>query len=492
MHMSQVFHLDADLSGGLIATVEPGGKASLKMYYNNTLIYGCYTNETSTSFIEKTWTEDLHLFVNGLDGSGSVVSIPEKSNNIKSILSAAHIYNEDGCETYNPLWWLFAIYVPDVDADCITRFKEEQPVRIVIETDRATVHRFKLPVFGTMKPCDYPAFQGTAQCAISDLGLVFRNPNAYPNYVMVAAHRGYWQHAPENSMQAVKDAIAFGVDMVELDVRKTLDDSIVVAHDLHLGRLTTIPTQTNVPAYQKDGRVLISKLPLSKIRPDLYGNTTDQPVRLLDHNGQPAEKMPTLREVLLACKGKILVDLDKIEGFYYPIFKAVQEAGMLEQVIVKGRYEYPSELKNPSLIPNTGLIDWTQFMFTPVYFSDLTNQQGQQYNLKASINAFLNDRTINCPGIELIYRSDDDSLLTSFRGLIKSRNKQVIQFPQFPETVAGVFNPKYYVYSDVDPRTDKRNDWDWLLHKSRRPSLIISDRLEVLVQLMQQMGLRNK
>ena len=41
------------------------------------------------------------------------------------------------------------------------------------------------------------------------------------NGVMVASHRADWQFAPENSLESLKNAIRFGADIIETDVRMT-------------------------------------------------------------------------------------------------------------------------------------------------------------------------------------------------------------------------------------------------------------------------------
>ena len=41
--------------------------------------------------------------------------------------------------------------------------------------------------------------------------------------VMVVSHRGDWRNAPENSLQAIQNCIDMGVDMVEVDLKKTKD-----------------------------------------------------------------------------------------------------------------------------------------------------------------------------------------------------------------------------------------------------------------------------
>ena len=37
--------------------------------------------------------------------------------------------------------------------------------------------------------------------------------------VLVAAHRGDWRNAPENSIKAIENCIEMGVDIVEIDIR---------------------------------------------------------------------------------------------------------------------------------------------------------------------------------------------------------------------------------------------------------------------------------
>jgi glycerophosphoryl diester phosphodiesterase len=52
---------------------------------------------------------------------------------------------------------------------------------------------------------------------------------------LIVAHRGAWDRAPQNSAAALEGAIALGCDMVELDVRRTRDDRLVVVHNARVG-----------------------------------------------------------------------------------------------------------------------------------------------------------------------------------------------------------------------------------------------------------------
>jgi glycerophosphoryl diester phosphodiesterase len=57
--------------------------------------------------------------------------------------------------------------------------------------------------------------------------------------VLVAAHRGDWRHAPENSLPAIEKCIALGVDIVELDLQRATDGALVLMHGAKLDRVTT-------------------------------------------------------------------------------------------------------------------------------------------------------------------------------------------------------------------------------------------------------------
>lgn len=114
---------------------------------------------------------------------------------------------------------------------------------------------------------------------------MFLNPQS--SVVMIAAHRGAHLEAPENSLAAFKKGIELGIDIVELDVRRTKDGKLVLMHDKTVNRTT-------------NGKGRVDSLTFAEIRN----------LRLL-HNGQPTdEKVPTLEEALMVAKGKILVDLD--------------------------------------------------------------------------------------------------------------------------------------------------------------------------------------
>lgn len=56
--------------------------------------------------------------------------------------------------------------------------------------------------------------------------------------VMVAAHRGANQMAPENTLAAFRIAISQEVDFIEFDVRTTSDGQLIIMHDADVSRTT--------------------------------------------------------------------------------------------------------------------------------------------------------------------------------------------------------------------------------------------------------------
>ena len=64
--------------------------------------------------------------------------------------------------------------------------------------------------------------------------MILLDPRARP----VIGHRGNRAHAPENTLESLRQAVALGVDAVEFDLRVTRDGTLVVIHDETLDRTT--------------------------------------------------------------------------------------------------------------------------------------------------------------------------------------------------------------------------------------------------------------
>jgi glycerophosphoryl diester phosphodiesterase len=104
---------------------------------------------------------------------------------------------------------------------------------------------------------------------------------------IVIAHRGDSSRALENSLEALRLAIALPVDMVEIDIRKSMDNALYVMHDKHTGRTA----DKNI---------------------DIEQSRSDEISRVKLKNGEP---IPTLKDVLNLFTGNIELNLEiKSEG----------------------------------------------------------------------------------------------------------------------------------------------------------------------------------
>lgn len=63
-----------------------------------------------------------------------------------------------------------------------------------------------------------------------------------PTSVMVIAHRGFSDIAPENTVPAMRAAATAGADLIEFDVQRTADGHLIVIHDPTFARTTDVAT----------------------------------------------------------------------------------------------------------------------------------------------------------------------------------------------------------------------------------------------------------
>ena len=133
--------------------------------------------------------------------------------------------------------------------------------------------------------------------------------------VLVASHRGDWRTFPENSLPAIRSAIDKGVDIIEIDLKMTLDSVLILMHDASIDRTTT-------------GRGRVCDITFDSICK----------VSLRAGQGAPTHwKVPTLEEALLLCKGRAVVNIDQGFQFYDRIHPLLERTGMLGQTLIKGR-----------------------------------------------------------------------------------------------------------------------------------------------------------
>ncbi len=126
-------------------------------------------------------------------------------------------------------------------------------------------------------------------------------------FMLRIGHRGAKAYAPENTLSSFRKALEIGVDAVELDVRRTKDNQLIVIHDADVKRTT-------------DGKGLVNELTLDEIK---------------GFNTEADEKIPTLQEALdfLDKKVKVLIEL-KEAGTEEAVLSIVRERGLEKNVVI--------------------------------------------------------------------------------------------------------------------------------------------------------------
>ena len=136
--------------------------------------------------------------------------------------------------------------------------------------------------------------------------------------VLVVSHRADWRNAPENSLQAIKNCMAMGVDMVEIDLKKTKDGQLILLHDKTIDRTTT-----------------------GKGKPEDYTLAELRQFRLRNGAGHKTDHViPTFEEVMTLCKGKILVNVDKGYDYFKDAYAILEKTGTVQQCIMKAGLPY--------------------------------------------------------------------------------------------------------------------------------------------------------
>ena len=107
-------------------------------------------------------------------------------------------------------------------------------------------------------------------------------------YLFGCGHRGTTMFAPENTLLGYEMALGMGVEMVEIDVRPTADEVLVLMHDSSVDRTT-------------DGTGDVDEMTLAQIRQLVVVSSFE------DIDDQP---IPTFTEFLDAFRGRVLVNVD--------------------------------------------------------------------------------------------------------------------------------------------------------------------------------------
>ena len=261
-------------------------------------------------------------------------------------------------------------------------------------------------------------------------------------YIFVIAHRGDWRNAPENSLQSIEKAIAMKVDMIELDIQPTKDGNFICMHDETLDRTST-------------GKGPIKDYPPEELKKFVLrsgnGIKTRQPI-------------PTLKEALNVCKGRILVNIDKGGTYIKEIMPIIQECGMEKQVIIKGYY--PVEKVKKEYGSNESML------YMPIV--NLWDKEAV-----ATIQTFIKNFTPIA--YELCFKDDANPNLKIIDEIAKSGSR--VWMNTLWDSLCGGHDDENALLESKDKH------WGWMLkHKA---TMIQTDRPQELIHYLEEKGLRD-
>ncbi len=231
-------------------------------------------------------------------------------------------------------------------------------------------------------------FESTKQLSYNNKGsnnnkLKLNNLNAYP--IIVIAHRGDWRNAPENSLQAIRNCIDLGVDMVEIDIRLTKDSVPVLMHDETIDRTTT-------------GKGKLSDWTLDSLKMLYLRNGANHPTH---------HRIPTLEEAMLLAKNNILINLDKCFSYFDRIMEVLKKTNTTDCVILKGALSY-----------NQLITVYAEYL-EEVYFMPIVSLDDK--NASNIITEYINQ--MNPIAFELIFKTDTSKILTQLEKIKKSGSR---------------------------------------------------------------------
>lgn len=293
---------------------------------------------------------------------------------------------------------------------------------------------------------------GAAPSEFERIHAEYQKPDG--QYVLVAAHRGLtgistgsWQKYPENSLAAIANSIEVGVDIVEVDVRKTRDGHLILMHDATVDRTT-------------DGTGTIADLTLAEIKK----------LRLkLGVGGTNAvltnERVPTLEEAMRLVKGKCMVNLDKAASLVPECYAVLKKTDTIRQAIFKSSYNAERCQKD--------YMHWEP----PVNFMPIIdNRKGWEKKTEkgwALLEPYI--RLTRAGAAELVFTDDNDPLVSpATLAKLKQHGARPWINTLWDELAAG--------HTDAKSLTDPAAGWGWVI--ARGANIIQTDEAERLLEYL--------
>lgn len=247
--------------------------------------------------------------------------------------------------------------------------------------------------------------------------------------VLVVSHRADWRNAPENSLQAIQNTIDMGVDMVEIDLKKTKDGVLVLMHDR-----------------------LINRTMNGKGTPADYTLEELKALRLKNGAGcKTHHQIPTFEEVMTLCKGKVMVNVDKGYDYFKDAYEILVKTGTVDQCVMKSNLPYERVKAE-----NGDVLD--KVLFMPVV--DLHKEGAEQI-----IDDYI--KNLHPKAFELNFNNDGPEILRLIEKVRKSGAKIFIN-TLWPELCGGHDDDRAVELGEPD------ESWGWIV--SQGVKLMQTDR----------------
>ena len=277
---------------------------------------------------------------------------------------------------------------------------------------------------------------------VDEILSMLRNPT--DDYVFVAAHRGDWRNAPENSLQSIENCINIGVDIVEVDIRRTKDGYLILMHDETVNRTT-------------NGKGFVHEMSFQEIRKLNLVNS----IGIVTHH-----RVPTLKEALDVVRNRILINLDKSSGLGSEILKVAHETGTVHQIILKGWMNDYSQV----------IEEYGDLLDSVIYMPVIDLTQPDYYDVYKSF--FSED--FNMLAMEFTFKNGNDQFLKKLKTL-RASNVSIWLNALWPE-MSGGHHDERGVY-------DKEGAYGWLMDKGA--NIIQTDRPQMLLEYLRDKDLHH-
>ena len=255
--------------------------------------------------------------------------------------------------------------------------------------------------------------------------------------ILVVSHRADWRNAPENSIQAIQNCINMGVDMIEIDLKRTKDGHLILMHDKTLNRTTT-----------------------GKGSPEDYTLYEIKKLFLKAGHGQKTRhKVPTFEEVMLLCKGKVMVNVDKGYEYFKEVYAILEKTGTVNQCVIKSSHSYDKVVKE-----NGDVLK--KVLFMPIVHID-----------KEGAEQIIDDYIANLKPVafELVFKDDSPEVLRLIKKVRDSGAKIWIN-TLWPELCGGHDDDRAVELKEPE------ESWGWVINQGAK--LIQTDRPALLLDYL--------